>query len=907
MVARRVRRARARAAAAPVHDRHRRRRLGDEPALRPDARHRAGRRPSARSSSASARTARSARTRTRSRSSAPTRRSRAGLLRLRLEEVGLADRVAPALRPEADPGALPGRAGELRRLPPVRAARARPRCSAAPRPARRCCSTARTPPDEVWDAALPAGPGADPRQAHRAVRDRRRPDRPRGGPAGTHQHDPADVLLRDSPGSCRARRRSPGSRRRSRRPTAGAAPRSSSATTPRSTARSTGCTSRRSRSPRRRARDAPLVPARCARVRSHGHRGDAGRPRRRAAGQRAAGRRHLPERHRRLREAQHLRARRGLGSGPLHPVRQLQLRLPAQRDPLPPTTTSRSWTERPTGSGRRRSTPSGCPTPATPCRSTSRTAPAARCASRPARSSRPETRAARRSTSRRASRSSPAERENIAFFETLPATDRSRVDFGTVRGTQFLEPLFEFSGRLRGLRRDAVRQAALAALRRPADGRERHRLLVDLRRQPADHAVDDRRRRPRPRLVELALRGQRRVRARLPARRRPARRARAPAPRRAARRARRGAGRRDPRRAAAAGVGAARPARAGRRAEAPARRGSTGRCRRPAERRRPPGPAQRVDRRRRRLGLRHRLRRARPRPGQRAQRERARARHRGLLEHRRPDVEGDPARRRRQVRRRRQDRAEEGPRAAGDRLRQRLRRPRRDGRRPPADAERVPRGRGLRRPVARDRLQPLHRARHRDEQRARPAVPRRRERLLAADPLRPGGARRRAATRSCSTRRGRGSRSATTPTASCATARSRTPTRPRPSGCTRWPSRRSRSAGTCTRRWRPAAPSTSPPTRARSADGPRDRLHGPRRCATRSSRRRRRSPRPSTACGGSPTPASARSSSTRSSRSSCAVEALENARLVDAGTESFAESLSYFPAAADDEPARAAT
>ena len=28
-----------------------------------------------------------------------------------------------------------------------------------------------------------------------------------------------------------------------------------------------------------------------------------------------------------------------------------------------------------------------------------------------------------------------AERENIAFFETLPKSDRSRVDFGTVRGT----------------------------------------------------------------------------------------------------------------------------------------------------------------------------------------------------------------------------------------------------------------------------------------------------------------------------------------------------------------------------------------------------------------------------------------------------------------------------------------
>src|SRR6202022_4155604 len=44
----------------------------------------------------------------------------------------------------------------------------------------------------------------------------------------------------------------------------------------------------------------------------------------------------------------------------------------------------------------------------------------------------------------------PAERDRIAFFEQLPANNRSRVDFGTVRGTQFLEPLFEFSGACAG-------------------------------------------------------------------------------------------------------------------------------------------------------------------------------------------------------------------------------------------------------------------------------------------------------------------------------------------------------------------------------------------------------------------------------------------------------------------------
>ena len=43
-----------------------------------------------------------------------------------------------------------------------------------------------------------------------------------------------------------------------------------------------------------------------------------------------------------------------------------------------------------------------------------------------------------------------ASRDNIAFFETLPFTKRSRVDFGTVRGAQFLEPLFEFPGACAG-------------------------------------------------------------------------------------------------------------------------------------------------------------------------------------------------------------------------------------------------------------------------------------------------------------------------------------------------------------------------------------------------------------------------------------------------------------------------
>jgi len=42
------------------------------------------------------------------------------------------------------------------------------------------------------------------------------------------------------------------------------------------------------------------------------------------------------------------------------------------------------------------------------------------------------------------------EKANVAFFETIPVNRRSRIDFANVRGTQFLEPLFEFSGACSG-------------------------------------------------------------------------------------------------------------------------------------------------------------------------------------------------------------------------------------------------------------------------------------------------------------------------------------------------------------------------------------------------------------------------------------------------------------------------
>lgn len=42
------------------------------------------------------------------------------------------------------------------------------------------------------------------------------------------------------------------------------------------------------------------------------------------------------------------------------------------------------------------------------------------------------------------------EKENLSFFEKIDYNDRSRIDFSNVRGVQFLQPLFEFSGACSG-------------------------------------------------------------------------------------------------------------------------------------------------------------------------------------------------------------------------------------------------------------------------------------------------------------------------------------------------------------------------------------------------------------------------------------------------------------------------
>ena len=109
------------------------------------------------------------------------------------------------------------------------------------------------------------------------------------------------------------------------------------------------------------------------------------------------------------------------------------------------------------------------------------------------------TRATRRSTWRRSRRCATPSARTTRSSSSLPEVDRDATAKLDVKESQFLRAALRVLRRLRRLRRDAVHQAADAALRRPRADRERHRLLLDLRRQPADDALHDEPRRPRAR------------------------------------------------------------------------------------------------------------------------------------------------------------------------------------------------------------------------------------------------------------------------------------------------------------------------------------------------------------------------------------------------------------------------
>ena len=249
------------------------------------------------------------------------------------------------------------------------------------------------------------------------------------------------------------------------------------------------------------------------------------------------------------------------------------------------------------------------------------------------------------------------EAANWDFFLSLPETDRKLLSPTQVKDIQLLRAALRVLRRLLRLRRNALHQAAHPALRRPRDDRQCHRLLVHLRRQPAHHALLHQRRGTRTGLVQLALRRQCRIRPGHAPRGRQAERVRPRTGLASRLPDRRGTGAGHPERRPEDRTGHLRPARAHCRTEGEARRHRYAGSPRPAQRGRCPGQEERLDHRRRWLGLRHRLWRPRSRARQRPQRQHPGARYRGLLQHRRPDVEIDAARRRCQVRRRRQTHA----------------------------------------------------------------------------------------------------------------------------------------------------------------------------------------------------------------------------------------------------------
>ena len=87
---------------------------------------------------------------------------------------------------------------------------------------------------------------------------------------------------------------------------------------------------------------------------------------------------------------------------------------------------------------------------------------------------------------------------------TSPRSTGPSVNVAEPQGLAVAAAAVRVLGCLRRLRRDAVREAGFAVVRGPDDRRQRHGMLVDLRRQPADHAVGGRRRRPGADLVQLA-------------------------------------------------------------------------------------------------------------------------------------------------------------------------------------------------------------------------------------------------------------------------------------------------------------------------------------------------------------------------------------------------------------------
>ncbi len=97
------------------------------------------------------------------------------------------------------------------------------------------------------------------------------------------------------------------------------------------------------------------------------------------------------------------------------------------------------------------------------------------------------------------------ERAFYSFFLDLPEVDRTKITRVDAKGSQFFQPLFEYSGACAGCGETPYIKLLTQLYGRPVVDRQRHGLLVHLRWQPADHSLLRQPRRPRPGLGELTV------------------------------------------------------------------------------------------------------------------------------------------------------------------------------------------------------------------------------------------------------------------------------------------------------------------------------------------------------------------------------------------------------------------
>jgi pyruvate-ferredoxin/flavodoxin oxidoreductase len=332
-----------------------------------------------------------------------------------------------------------------------------------------------------------------------------------GGAGQSHQHDHADVLLRHL-GRPAAR---PGNRAHQERD--------------REELQEARCGSRAeefrggrsdARAPPRgvRACVADRLPSasldgarRGARLRQARHRGDAGESRRSAARERVPDRRHVADRHRQVGEAQHRNRDPSVGCGAVHSVQQVRARVSARRHPRQGLRRRRAGCRAPDVQARPvQSTDlpgeytvqvapedcTGCSLCVMMCPAKDKADPAHRAIDM---APQPPLR--------------QAERDNYEFFLDLPEVDRTHIK-PDVKSTQFLEPLFEYSGACAGCGETPYVKLLTQLFGDRVVVANAYRMFVDLRGQPPTTPYNDQSRGARTGVGQFVVRGQRGVRVR---------------------------------------------------------------------------------------------------------------------------------------------------------------------------------------------------------------------------------------------------------------------------------------------------------------------------------------------------------------------------------------------------------